>query len=105
MATNTIPLETAQKWAAKWQSDPAHKIKAFLIPKEDITQLFKYDGVCDVRTYMGIDEEGNHKLIIVGVDADGKDLINADQEQFIYDFARPCPTECDMRSPLFSPKI
>ena len=40
MATNTITLATAQGWASKWQSDPAHKTKAFLIPKKDITQLF-----------------------------------------------------------------
>ena len=41
MATNAITLATAQSWASKWQSDPAHKTKAFLIPKEDITQLFE----------------------------------------------------------------
>ena len=104
MATNTITLATAQIWAAKWQADPAHKIKAFLIPKEDISQLFEYEGVCDVRTYMGVDETGIHKLIIVGVDIDGNDLINPARNQFIYDFTRPCPEDCDTRSPLFNPK-
>ncbi len=104
MATNTITLAQAKTWAAKWQSDPAHKIKAFLIPKEDITQLFEYDGVCDVRTYMGIDETGNHKLIIVGVDANGNDLIDDSRQQYIYDFAQTCPPKCDNNSPLFNPK-
>ena len=104
MATNTITLATAQIWVAKWQSDPAHKTKAFLIPKVDISQLFEYEGVCDVRTYMGVDETGNHKLIIVGVDIDGNDLIDASRNRFIYDFAEPCPMKCDPKSPLFSPK-
>jgi hypothetical protein len=104
MATNTITLATAQGWAAKWQSDPANKIKAFLIPKEDITQLFQYDGVSDVRTYFGMDESGNQKLMIVGVDANGNDLIDDARQQFIYDFAQRCPDVCDTRSPLFNPR-
>ena len=104
MATNTITLATAQSWAAKWQSNPANKIKAFLIPKEDITQLFEYDGVCDVRTYFGMDEKGNQKLMIVGVDANGIDLINDAKLQFIYDFALPCPDKCDINSKLYNPK-
>ena len=104
MATNTITLATAQIWAAKWQSDPAHKTKAFLIPKVDISQLFEYEGVCDVRIYMGIDETGNQKIMLVGVDIDGNDLINPARNQFIYDFALKCPDVCDTRSPLFNPK-
>ena len=104
MATNTIPLETAKIWAAAWQSDPANKTKAFLIPKEDITQLFEYDGVCNVRTYFGMDESGNQKLMIVGVDANGNDLIDDARQQYIYDFALKCPDVCDTRSPLFNPK-
>ena len=104
MATNTITLATAQNWAAKWQSNPDHKIKAFLIPKEDITQLFEYEGVCDVRTYIGIDENGIHKLMIVGTDAAGNDLIDDQNKQYIYDFTQPCPPLCDSKSPLFNPK-
>ena len=104
MATNTISLATAQSWASKWQSDPAHKTKAFLIPKEDITQLFEYDGVCDVRTYIGIDDAGLHKIMLVGVDAYGSDMINDARQQYIYDFTKLCPDFCDTRSPLFNPK-
>ncbi len=104
MATNTITPATAQSWAAKWQRDPANTTKAFLIPKEDITQLFQYDGVCDVRTYFGIDENGNQKLMIVGVDANGNDLIDDTKQQYIYDFAQTCPPKCDNNSPLFNPK-
>ena len=65
MAINTIPFETAKNWAAKWQSDPANKIKAFLIPKVDITQLFEFEGVCNVRTYFGIDKTGAQKLVFI----------------------------------------
>lgn len=104
MAINTIPFETAKNWASKWQSDPANKIKAFLIPKEDITQLFEFEGVCNVRTYFGIDKTGAQKLMIVGVDENGSDLIDYAKNQFVYDFAEPCPVKCDTRSPLYITK-
>ncbi len=104
MPKNTITLATAQTWAAKWQSNSQNKIKAFLIPQEDITQIFQYEGVCDIRTYIGIDETGAHKLIIVGVDAAGKDLMDDSKQQYIYDFTKPCPDFCDVTSKLYNPR-
>lgn len=105
MATNTIPLLTAKNWAAKWQSNPTNKIKAFLIPKDDLKQLFEYEGVCDVRTYFGINENEAQKLMLVGVDASENDLTDYSKNQFVYDFALACPDKCDLRSPLFNPKV
>lgn len=102
MAKNTITLETAQEWATNWRKNPDNIVKAFLIPSIDYSQLLEYDGVCDVRTYVGIDQTGMHKLMLVGVDADGNDLINDEKEQFIYDFTEQCPKTCDIKSPLYT---
>lgn len=99
--TNTIDLDLAQKWAANWRKE--NTLKGFLIPKEDITQLLEDhpDKVANIRGYLGIDEEGEPKLMIVGVDDDGCDLINAKEHHYIYDFTKPCPNTCDQKSPLF----
>ena len=48
---------------------------------------------------MGVDKTGIQKLMFVGVDADGKDLI--DDNHFIYDKSQPCPAKCDPSSVLF----
>lgn len=101
-ATNTISLTKAQDWAARWRMDPNNTVKAYLIPKEDITQLMNETDVQDVRAYMGIDEKGEHKLMLVGVDAKNKDLINEASGWYVYDFTTPCPNYCDTTSPLYT---
>ena len=50
---------------------------------------------------MGVDETGIQKLMLVGVNADGKDLI--DSNHLIYDKTQPCPDKCDPTSPLYNP--
>ena len=104
MAKNTITLQQAQQWAAKWRLNPANTVKAHLIPEIDITQLLTENGVANVRAYIGIDENGINKLMLVGVDANGNDMINDQKAQYIYDFTVPCPTTCDINSPLYTLK-
>jgi hypothetical protein len=104
MPKNTITLTQAQAWATKWRSNPANKVKAHLIPEVDITQLLAEPGITNVRAYIGIDDTGMHKLMLVGVDANGKDMINDATGQYIYDFTMPCPTTCDENSPLYTLK-
>lgn len=104
MAKNTITLATAQTWAAKWRANPANTVKAHLIPEIDVTQLLTEVGVANLRAYIGVDENGVNKLMIVGVDAEGNDMINDQKAQYIYDFTVPCPTTCDINSPLYTLK-
>ncbi|WP_264559271.1 hypothetical protein [Flavobacterium sp. N2270] len=104
MAKNTITLQQAQEWAAAWRSNPNNTVKAFLIPNVDLTQLLAEEGVQDVRAYVGIDGNNEQKLMLVGVDDNGNDLINEAKGQFIYDFTQPCPEKCDINSPLFNLK-
>ncbi len=99
-AINTVSLEKAQTWVAAWGEKSNIDIKAFLIPEIDITQVLNEDGVENVRAYLGIDENGTPKMMVVGVDKNGQDMINDDQGFYIYDFTRPCPQTCDFTSPL-----
>lgn len=102
MAENTISLEQAQKWALNWRNNPNKEVKAFLIPEVDLSQVMAEEQTVNVRSYLGIDDLGNCKLMIVGVDAEGNDLINEDNGQYIYDFTTGCPPSCDVKSPLFN---
>lgn len=99
---NIIPLDTAKQWAATWQKD--NTLKAFLIQKDNIDSIVAAGGnVADFRGYMGIDDSGSPTLLVVGVDADGKDIIDESSGYFVYDANRPCPSTCDASSPLFKP--
>lgn len=102
MSKFTITLEVAKNWAKSWRTNPPNDLaKGHLIPGEALKELLATENVVDVRAYMGVDENNTQKLLFVGVDADGKDLI--DQNNPIYDHTEPCPKICDPSSPLFNP--
>ena len=117
---NTITLQTAKKWAKTWRKREStynkyHECKAFNIPKADLIGVLEED-VASVRAYIGVKEFVNketgekvyeEKLMIVGVDKNGKDMISSkDGESLdsegghIFDMTRPCPNHCDPNSPL-----
>ena len=102
MSDFTITLDEAQKWASSWRNNPPKDLaKGHLIPGEALSELLATEGVVNVRAYMGVDTTGTQKLMFVGVDADGKDLIDANH--LIYDNTQPCPKNCDPTSPLYNP--
>ncbi|UUC47322.1 hypothetical protein [Flavobacterium cerinum] len=107
MAKNTITLDTAREWAERWNKKKGlyeghHKLKAFLIPGVDVTQAMSEPGVVNVRAYLGVDENHKEKLMIVGVDADGNDMIDADKGLYIFDFSEPCPSTCNKKPPFIN---
>jgi hypothetical protein len=118
---NTITLKTAKKWAKRWRKlesnyNKYHKLNAFNIPKIDLTEVLEEVEVKSVRAYLGVEKFVNkdtgekvykEKLMIVGVNAEGKDMItNLKQGVLgaetgnIYDFTEACPDLCDETSPL-----
>ncbi len=102
MPKNTIDLATAQEWARAWKANPDTSVKAHLIPQVNITQLMESQGCQDIRAYLGLDDNGEAKLMMVAVDENGNDLIDESQGHYIYDFTTPCPLDCDVNSPLFT---
>ncbi|MBG6185879.1 hypothetical protein [Flavobacterium sp. CAN_S2] len=114
---NSIPLKTAQKWAKRWTKregnyNKHHHVNAFLIPKVDLLEVLA-EGVDAVRAYIGVNDEGVEKLMIVGTKFNPEtgiyvDMItvgvgnSAGSEDNIYDFTEPCPPASDPESPLNS---
>lgn len=114
---NAISLQTAQKWAKRWAKKEGHynkhhELHAFLIPKVDLVEVLT-EGVDAVRAYIGVNDEGVEKLMIVGTKLDPKTGVYVDlitnqgvgeksqaAEDDIYDFTDPCPPVCDPNSPL-----
>jgi len=99
-----ITLEEAQKRAQKWRdgSVQGNDFKGSLISKETLVGLMGEDGQNGIRAYNGIDDQGEYKLLLVAVDSKGNDLIDENGGFYIYDFTTPCPTGCDINSPLYT---
>lgn len=98
-----IPLQTAITWTSAWRATNANSIKAFKIDLTEVGDMLKEVGTNSIRLYFGLDN-GVEKLVLVAVDAQGKDIINPVVDgQMIsgtYDFCQPCPPTCDPTSPL-----
>lgn len=102
MSKFTITLDEAKKWVSSWRTNPPKDLaKGHFIPGAALKELLANKNLVDVRAYMGVDETNTQKLIFVGVDSDGKDLIGENNP--IYDHTEPCPKKCDTSSPLFTP--
>jgi hypothetical protein len=103
MAQNVIELEKAQAWANAWRglkdkSPYVNDLKGWFVPGEDLSQVIGEGGV-NSRMYIGLDGT-SLKLMLVAVNAAGKDMINAAKGWFIYDFSIPIPPKQDPTSPL-----
>lgn len=105
--TNTIPVATATKWIDNWRNSNHSLslsndlfVKGFLIPGDDLTEVMNETGATDARTYLAIDDDGAFHLLVVGVDADGNDMVDEDQGWNVYDFTRPCPPTCSKTGPF-----
>ncbi|UGS22923.1 hypothetical protein [Flavobacterium channae] len=102
MPNYTITLDEAKEWTSSWRTNPPKDLaKGHLIPGDALRELLATDGVVDVRAYMGVDSTGTQKLMFVGVDVNGNDMI--DNNNLIYDSTKPCPPNCDPTSPLYKP--
>ena len=102
MADFTITLDETKAWTTSWRTNPPKDLaKGHLVPGGALRELLAIDGVVDVRAYMGVDTKGTQKLMFVGVNANGEDLIDANH--LIYDTTEPCPKNCDPTSPLYNP--
>lgn len=99
MPNYIITLAEAEDWAKSWQSNPPRDLsKAHLIPLEVLTELLAITDVVSVRAYMGVDTTGVQKLMFVGVDGSDNDMTET-----IYSGTNPCPSTCDINSPLYNP--
>lgn len=98
-----ITLSKAKGWTTAWKENFPDMVKAFRIEVDEINQILATPNIAYVRAYMGYDEDTKmEKLMLVPVDANNKDLINDNpsSDSCVYDFTLPCPSTCDLDSPL-----
>lgn len=103
MSDFKITLEDAIKWITNWRTNlPKEPAKAHLIQKQALLDVMEPSDVVAVRAYMSVDDDDVQKLVLVGVDANGQDLI--DDNHILVDKSRPCPPECGIESVLLNLK-
>lgn len=78
------------------QRHPNEK-KAYFVGSNKIEMILEQEGCIGVRIYDGINSEtGDQNRVLVGVNADGEDMVNG----IILDELVPCPEKCSKNSSL-----
>ncbi|MDV6166887.1 hypothetical protein R1T16_00515 [Flavobacterium sp. DG1-102-2] len=106
----TIKLPDAVRYAARWRKveghyNKHHELHAFVIPKNDFIGILT-EEIDAVRGYLGVDDNGEEKLMFVGTKYNKEtntyvDMLPAPgNNNQIYDLTMPCPNACDQRSIL-----
>lgn len=105
-----ISLEVAIDWTNRWRQfqsenkpNPDDSKKAFRVDVAELQEVVNNipGKVKYVRFYMGLDDKAIEHLLMVGVDEENKDLYAYDGKAYTYDFSHPCPSTCDIDSPLY----
>lgn len=123
-----VPLPDAIDMTTNWRAyygeitgtDPADAFRGFKIPLEDlqsIIDLAKTDPTIDAaRAYLALGAPSNGNIIdpstihillvpVRGTTPKGIDVLEAQRgdimESTIMDFTQPCPSMCDVDSPLY----
>jgi hypothetical protein len=94
-----IDLQTAQLWTANYRTQNPEELFGHYFGADIIHQILGESGCVGIRIYYAIDEKGERKLLIVGVDAQGNDLLPIEgamngEGNTIADFSYPCPNMC-----------
>jgi hypothetical protein len=97
-----LDLTTAKRWTSNYRAINSTGVQAHYFGNEIIHQLLEAPGCVGIRMYYAIDDKGERKLLLVGVDAKGENLMpspsssgrTTDDNPPIVDFSFPCPSTC-----------
>jgi hypothetical protein len=96
-----INLEEAAKLTSNYrnQFESGKKyIKGEAFGKNAIIDMLNQPNCVGTRIYYGLKNDGTQCLVLVGVDADGNDLVDG----VILDMGTSCPPHCSTDNPLNS---
>jgi hypothetical protein len=91
-----IKLDEATDLLRRHKKDHKEEGHGGFFHRDAFDHLLKQPGCAGIRIYRGKDEKGGKHFIVVGVDGDGQDMVDAGVMEKEY----PCPPFCDAKSPL-----
>ncbi len=92
-----ITLQEAAQLTANYRTAHPNEIRGHFMGKSILKTLLDQEGCMGIRTYHGINTDGSKEIVLVGVDANGNDMLD-----LIADRAAPCPNHCSRQNGLNS---
>ncbi len=100
-----IPLAVAVAMTRRYRASvKPGAFQAGLFPCKEFEDLLTLKGCAGIRIYLGSHEDNSVSLIMVAVDAEGRDIVSGPdglyQEGEVVQDTIQCPPFCDKGSPL-----
>lgn len=91
-----IPLQDAIRFVQRARQPELLPVKGWSCPVPLIRQLCDQPGADGLRMYLAVNDDGGPTLVLVAVDASGRDMTDGVLVEYLW----PCPPFCDPDSPL-----
>lgn len=91
-----ISLDEAVSWTANHRISSPGGVKAQFYGKDKVAQILQQEGCTGLRIYYAIDNTDTPVLVLIGTDANGKDI----ESKMILERGLSCPPNCGINSPL-----
>jgi hypothetical protein len=110
-AGRRMKQKDAARWTKRYRNTPQQSndqlTRAHYFGKDFLQTLLAEPECAGLRIYQAIDEEGVGRVVLVGVDEKGKDLLLRkddgtlpDDDDGVGETSMRCPNNCDQTSPL-----
>ncbi len=96
--SHAISLQEAMEMVQRYANNSTfiNHTRACEFPISVYNEIMNQEGCNSIRSYFAMNNENQLTLILVGVDAQGNDMVDGK----LMDFANLCPLNCDTNSPL-----
>jgi hypothetical protein len=93
-----FPLDTAAAWTKFYREANPGATKGHYFGKDAINSILEQASCVGIRIYYALDDTEKKHLIVVGVQANGNDLVNG----LLAERSIDCPPTCGIDNPLNS---
>jgi len=85
-----ITINAAAALTREYRDNNPNQIKGGFFERDAFDEILAQDDCIGIRYYYGLSTDGTPKLILVGVDSNGDDMINGP----LMEMSSPCPHMC-----------
>ena len=91
-----ITIEEAATLTARYREENPGSYISHFFGRDILTAILDQEDCIGIRIFFGLDEAGKSKLVLVGADSLGDDMLDG----IVADRSQPCPTYCGKENAL-----
>lgn len=91
-----ITLDAALVMVQRARNAPVKLVKGWSIAGQSVQEILSQPDAQSLRAYLAATEDGVATLVYVGVDVNGRDMVDG----LLAEYVLPCPPFCDQDSPF-----